>query len=110
MNLGEYDVGAAISAAGTTQATATYLINAVSLVTTAAASSGVRLRLHSDAPGYQGAPQIVFNGGANPVNVYPPTGVKINNLPTNSPHILAVNTACLFVTVSPTQIIAILSA
>lgn len=110
MNLGQLDVGRSISAAGTTQATATLLINGVSPVTTVASGAGVIL--------YQaiiGATQVVFNGGANPVNVYPPVGYKINNLTVNGPHVLGTNTACIYVTIADStattpQIIGILSA
>ena len=105
MNQGTQDVSASISAAGTTQATATLLINGINMIGTAASGSGVRLFEYNP-----GASQIVYNGGANPVTVYPPSGVKINNLAANAGHILATNTACEYWTVSTTQVVGVLSA
>ena len=98
--------GLLVVAAGTTQATATLLINGMNGILTAAANSGVILNsnsLTSDC-------QVVYNGGANAVKVYPPVGSKINALPTNTGMILAVNTACVFWFLSDTQIIGVLSA
>ena len=98
--------GLNVTAAGTTQATATLLINGMNGIKTAAAGSGVILtpnNLTSDC-------QIVFNGGANPVLVYPPVGSKINSLSTNGGMTLATNTACVFWWLSDTQIIGVLSA
>lgn len=99
------DVNAAVSAAGTTQGTATELTNALNGLTTVAASSGVRLYA-----GSAGDSQIVYNGGANAVRVYPPTGSRINGIPVNSPHILATSTVCEYWTLSTTQIVGVLSA
>jgi hypothetical protein len=99
------DVGTGISAAGTTQGTATELTNALNGISTVAASSGVRLYA-----GSTGDSQIVYNGGANPVRVYPPTGAKINGLATNAPHVLVTNTACEFWFLSSTQVVGVLSA
>lgn len=105
MNYSTQDVGIGISAAGTTQATARLLINGINKISTAAASSGVILQT-ADI----GTSQIVFNGGANPVNVYPPVGYSINSLPANSPAIIAPNTVCEFWTTSSSTLIANLSA
>ena len=99
------DVGAGLSAAGTTQATATALTNAINGLTTVGAASGVIL-----FAGGTGYTQSVYNGGANAVNVYPPTGAKINNIATNGAHILAINTACTYTFLSATQIFGVLSA
>ena len=98
--------GLLVVAAGTTQATATLLVNGMNGILTAAANSGVILNsnsLTSDC-------QVVYNGGANAVKVYPPVGSKINALTTNLPMILATNTACTFYFLSDTQIIGVLSA
>lgn len=110
MNTNIQDVTRSISAAGTTQGTATLLFSGISVLGTVAASSGVILQTAG-----VGTSQIIYNGGANPVNVYPPSGLKINNLAANSPHVLATNTACQYWTVTDStgttpQIIAILSA
>lgn len=105
MNQGTQDVSASITAAGTTQGTATLLINGINMIGTAASGSGVVLFAYNP-----GASQIVYNGGANPVVVYPPLGVKINGLAANSGMTLAPNTTCEFWTCSTTQVIGILSA
>ena len=111
MNLGSLDVGAGTTAAGTTQATAQLIIHGLSRVTTVASGAGVILQNRStDFPGATGAPQVVFNGGANTLKVYPPVGYQINNLTANLPLLLPVNTAVIFWTVSTSQIIGILSA
>ena len=99
------DVGSGLSAAGTTQGTATALTNSLNGITTAASGSGVVLYAAS-----AGDSQIVYNGGANAVKVYPPSGAKINGLPTNSPALLATNTACEYWFLSATQVIGVLSA
>ena len=83
------DVGTAISAAGTTQGTATQLTNAENFLTTVAAGSGVIL----DSQASAGDSQFIYNGGANPVNVYPPSGARIQVLATNLPMILPVGTS-----------------
>ena len=98
--------GLLVVAAGTTQATATLLYNGMNGILTAASGSGVILHANSLTSDCQ----VVYNGGANPVNVYPPSGSKINALPTNTPHLLAVNTTCIFWFLSDTQIIGVLSA
>lgn len=99
------DIGT-VSAAGTTQGTATELTMADSEITTAAAGSGVVLS--SSLSG--GDLQTVFNAGANAVKVYPPSGFKINSLSTNSPMTLPTNTGCLFKCVSTTRVFGVLSA
>lgn len=105
MNQGTQDVSASITAAGTTQATATLLINGINMIGTAAAGTGVVLFAYNP-----GASQTVYNGGANAVTVYPPSGAKINGLAANGGHVLATNTACTYWTCSTTQLIGLLSA
>ena len=100
------DVEASVSAAGTTQGTATELTFADSEVTTVAAGSGVVLSSSATA----GDTQSVFNAGANPLKVYPPSGFKINSLPANQAMTLATNTGCLFKFVSTTRVFGVLSA
>ena len=100
------DAATGISAAGTTQGTATALTSAVNFLSTVASGSGVVLS--SSAAG--GDCQFIFNGGANPVKVYPPTGAKINGLATNAPAVVGVNTGCEFWCGSTTQWGAVLSA
>lgn len=100
------DAATSISAAGTTQGTATELTAADNDVTTVAANSGVVL----SSKGAPGDTQTVFNAGANPLNVYPPSGMKINALSANTPMVLYTNTGCLFKFVSSTRVFGILSA
>jgi hypothetical protein len=100
------DVEASVSAAGTTQGTATELTFADSEVTTVSAGSGVVLS--SDATA--GDTQSVFNAGANPLKIYPSAGTSINALPTNTPMTLAINTACIFKKISSTRWAGFLSA
>lgn len=100
------DTATSLSAAGTTQGTATELTAADSEITTVAAGSGVALSSQLAA----GDMQTVFNAGANAVKVYPPSGFKINNLSTNAPMLLAINTGCLFKCVSSTRVFGVLSA
>jgi len=100
------DTATSISAAGTTQGTATELTAADSELTTVAAGAGVVLSSGIAS----GDTQSVFNAGANAVKVYPPLGMQINALPTNAPMLLAVNTGCFYKCVSRTRVFGILSA
>lgn len=101
-----HDVGIALSAAGTTQATATELTNADNEVSTVASGAGVILS-SKFAPGDL---QTVFNAGANPLKIYPPTGMKINALTMNAAMTLSINTGCLFKCLSTTKVFGVLSA
>lgn len=65
-------VSPSVTAAGTTQGTATLLSTSLSVVTTAPASSGVRV------PFIAGAEFKIFNRGANAILVYPPVGASID--------------------------------
>lgn len=100
------DVGTSISAAGTTQGTATELVNADNEVSTVASGAGVILSSKLTA----GDLQSVFNVGANPLKIYPPSGMKINALATNAAMTLSTNTGCLFKCLSTTKVFGILSA
>lgn len=95
-----------ISAAGTTQATATTLRAQDSEVTTVASGAGVVLN-PLFAPSEE---MTVFSTGANALKIYPPSGMQINNLPANTAMSLSPNTGVLFHCVSTTRIIGILSA
>ena len=105
MNQGTQDVSASITAAGTGQSTATLLFNGINMLGTVSAGTGVVLFASNP-----GASQIVYNGGANAVTVYPPSGAKINGLALNGGHLLSTNTACIYWTISTTQVIGLLSA
>lgn len=105
MNQGTQDAVLSISAAGTVQGTATLLIAGLNQVTTVASGAGVVL-----FPANEGCLQVVFNGGANALKVYPPLGGAINQLAVNSAHILPTNTTCQYWFFSSTLIIANQSA
>ena len=99
-------VATAVSAAGTTQGTATTLTAQCSTVTTVASGAGVILHpLLASAE-----EQVVFNGGANALKVYPVSGMQINALPVNTAMLLGTNTGCIFKCVSSTQVFGVLSA
>lgn len=100
------DAGTSISAAGTNQGTATALTNADNEVTTVSSGTGVILA----STATPGDTQSVFNAGANPLRVYPPSGQKINALPTDQHITLAINTGCIFKMVSSTRWFGVLSA
>ena len=94
--------------AGTTQtqAGATALTVSINVVTTVAvAGDGVR------APdGDIGDSLDILNLGANSLEVYPPTGGRINQLSTNTGFALAPSTACTLKKFTSTRWIAFLSA
>ena len=98
------DVASGLTATGTNQATAYAMTAADNEFTTVADGSGARL--YAGTPGDS---QTVYNGGANPITVYPPTGSQINGLGTNNGVALPSATACLFKCVSSTRWIGILS-
>ena len=100
------DVATSISAAGTTQGTATELAAADNEVSTVAAGAGVVLSSKLAA----GDEQTVFNAGANALKVYPPSGMKINALAANAAMTLGTNTGVYFKCVSTTRVFGVLSA
>jgi len=77
-------ISAAVSAAGTTQGTATSLVSNINNITTVAASSGVVL-----PTAVAGMRILIRNTGANTLNIYPATGGTINALATNAAFTLA---------------------
>lgn len=95
-----------LTAAGTGQSDALEVTARINYVSTVAANTGVKLSSVSGA----GFGQTVYNGGANPLKVYPNTGAAINGLAANAGMILAVKTSCRFECVSATQWIGNLSA
>ena len=106
MNIGQVDIIQSISAAGSVQSTATVLIGTMNMVTTVSSGSGVILFVNATQGGYQ----VVYNGGANTLKVYPPTSAQINGLAVNAAMILATNTSCAFWFTSSTQVVGQLSA
>lgn len=100
------DVNPTVSAAGTTQGTATELKTSLCIVTTVGASSGVILNSCEVADD-----QWVYNATAsNALSVYPDSGSTINQLSANTAVLLAPYTGALFKRVTSTAWIALLSA
>lgn len=93
-----YGVSQTLTAAGSTQATATPLIRPISNVTTVPASSGVRFP--SASPGMR---MVVRNAGATLLRVYPASGGQINTLGTNTGFQLEAGATIEFVATSATQ-------
>ena len=99
------DVATGLTATGTNQATAYEVTTAKAAFSTVSASTGAVL----DNQAVGGDEQMIYNGGANALTVYPPSGAKINGLATNAGMLLATNTACEFFCLSSTQWTGILS-
>jgi hypothetical protein len=87
-------VSTAISAAGSTQGTATALTKQINVVSTVGAGQGVVL------PSFAGSMFIVQNLGANALNVYPPSGAAIDSLSTNAAFSLPVGAKIMFFQIS----------
>lgn len=99
-------VKTAISAAGTTQGTATALTTSSNLVATATANQGVIL------PSCQiGDSVMVFNDNTGTtILVYPDVGAKLNNLSTNAGASLGNNTMANYQRVTSTRWVVDMSA
>lgn len=91
-------VNPAVTAAGTTQLTATALDSEWNVVTTTPVNSGVVMDGFNE-----GVSTTVFNKGANALNVYPPSGMKIDAGAVNVPYSLAAGKQQTFSQVSATQ-------
>lgn len=101
-------VTTAISAAGTTLATATALSTSINFVSTAAANSGVKLPV-----GYTTNDSLVVynDGSGNSFYVYPDIAAnKINQLAAGSGVLIPNNTSCIFTKVTSARWVANLSA
>jgi hypothetical protein len=101
-----FKTGAALTATGTNQATALQLAANINQVTTTAASTGVIL---AASPG-AGDWMMIYNGGANPLKVYPQTGGTLNGLSTNTGITLAVKTSVIFFAADAIAWMGVLSA
>ena len=91
-------VGTGISAAGSTQGTATALTKTVNIVSTVAAGSGVVL-----PTAVAGRLIYVVNTNGNSVQVYPASGAAINSLATNANLTQSSGGALQYVASSATQ-------
>lgn len=99
------NVNAAVTAAGTTQGTATAITADVNVVTTASSAQGVIL--YSGVPGDS---QIVYNNTTADIRVYPHSGGNFNQLAANAGFVLAPYTAAQCFLINATQWVAFLSA
>lgn len=88
-----------LTATGSTQGTALAISAINSVVTTAAASTGVRLPLRVDV----GSNYFVANLGANALTIYPGTGESINALAANAGLSLAAGSKAFLVKTSATR-------
>lgn len=102
-------VATALIATGSDQAGALQVTSVLNIFSTVAASTGARLSSSAALDG-QTQRQVIYNGGANPLKVYPATGQNINQLAANAGMTLARFTSCTYYLVSSTQWIAALSA
>lgn len=100
------DVASGLTATGSTRADAYVCTFATNAFSTVAAGTGAIL----DPNGSQGDAQLIYNGGANVLAVYPPTGAGFNGLAANAPTFLAARSACRFECITSTLWTAILSA
>ncbi len=98
-------VNSAITAAGTTQGTATAIVADVNIVTTATSAQGVILY-----NGVLGDSQEIFNNTNTDIRVYPPLGGKVNQLTTNAGFVLAPQTSVEVKKMTSTQWVGYLSA
>ena len=92
-------VATGISAAGSSQGTATGITKDINVVSTVAAGAGV---IFSTI--VVGCQMVVINAGANPLLVYPPSGVAIDSLGANIGFTLPVGGKIMFMATSASQI------
>ncbi len=97
--------GSGLSAAGTTQGTATVITKQTNQFTTVAASSGAILPSPE-----QGEFIFIANAGANALSVYPASGHSINALANNAAFSMAVGKNALFWAATSSKWYALLSA
>ena len=100
------DVATGLTATGSTVSDAYEVTFARNAFSTVAAGTGAIL----DSDSAAGDSQLIYNGGANALRVYPTTGAQVNNLGTNNPAFLAPRTAAEFHKLSATLWTAVLSA
>ena len=86
------DVATGLTATGTTQVTAYEVTTAKAAFSTVASGAGAVL----DDQAAAGDSQLIYNGGANALSIYPPSGAQINALGANNAMLLATKTACEF--------------
>lgn len=97
------DFASGLSAAGTTQATATPVTTDIAMFGTVALSTGAVLK--SDI-----GVKTVFNGGANALLVYPPVGGTINAGAANASFSVAIGKSAQFVSHDGRTFVGVVSA
>lgn len=100
------DVATGLTATGTDETDAYEVTFAKNAFTTVASGTGAIL----DSDAAPGDTQMIYNGGANALTVYPPSGAQINALGANNGMLLATNTACQFYCITTTLWTGVLSA
>ena len=100
------DVASALSATGTGASDAYEVTSAKNAFSTVASGTGAIL----DSSASAGDSQVIYNGGANALRVYPPSGAQINALGSDQPALLAPRTACEFFCLTTTLWTGVLSA
>jgi hypothetical protein len=75
-----------ITALGTNQATAQVVANSINVISIVASGTGIIL---PNAGSLLGSRIIIFNQGANTLNIYPNSGSNIDGGTTNAPNTLA---------------------
>ena len=93
-----YGVTSGITAAGSTQGTATALTRPINVVSTVSASTGVIL---PTVPA--GARIIIMNTSGTALNVYPPSGAAINSGSTNAAYSMPAGVRLEYISTSSTQ-------
>ena len=102
------DVQTGVTAAGTTQASATPVYGDNVQVTGVAAGAGVILAGPTFGPGDDVF--VANNTGTNALTVYPPTGGQINALGVNAGFSIGANKSALFRSIGGGQFFSLLSA
>lgn len=100
------DTATGLTATGSTQNGALEVTSSQNAFSTVASGTGAIL----DSDASAGDSQMIYNGGANALTVYPPSGARINALGTNAGMLLATNTTCILYCISSTQWTGVLSA
>ena len=91
------------------QSDALQVTSVLNVFSTVGSGTGARLNSSAALDG-QTQRQVIYNGGANVLKVYPATGQSINQLAANAGMTLPRFTTCVYYLVSSTQWIAVLSA
>lgn len=93
-----HSVNSSVATSGSSQGDATGLNRTMNVITTSSAGQGVRLPAST-----AGMVLYITNASANPVNVYPATGARVNNLAVNAAFTLGANATVHFIAPTATQ-------